>query len=206
MGTLWQFFGFPDPESPAPDATNKSKKRKAKPKNESSGQQLTLVSPDDIPTEGEQLSSEKNETELLQEPVLNIPPPVKKSPTVPAGWTGLLTPDGEAFHDLSNYSSGESDFPERALRYVVPDKMHRLPVRQIQDRILRGDTIIVDLTGLIHMDTQTNACRRMLKQMGDEINIPVFALDESDKLLLMPGHNVSMDVARNDLGLVPLLI
>ena len=65
--------------------------------------------------------------------------------------------------------------------------MHRLPVRQIQDRILRGDTIIVDLTGLIHMDTQTNACRRMLKQMGDEINIPVFALDESDKLLLMPG-------------------
>lgn len=207
MGTLWQFFGFPDPESPAPDAANKPKKRKSKPKDEPSGQQLTLVNPDDIPTEGEQqLLTDDNETESPTQPELNIPPPVRKSVTVPAGWTGLLTPDGEAFHDLSDYSSGESDFPDRALRYVVPDKMHRLPVRQIQDRILRGDTIIIDLTGLIHMETQTNACRRMLKQMGDEINIPVFALDESDKLLLMPGHNVSMDVSRNDLGLVPLLI
>ena len=56
------------------------------------------------------------------------------------------------------------------------------------------------------MDTQTNACRRTLKQMGDEIDIPIFALDGSDKLLLMPGHDVSMDVSRNDLGLVPLLI
>ena len=60
--------------------------------------------------------------------------------------------------------------------------MHRLPIRQIQDRVMRGDTIIVDLNGLIHMDTQTNACRRSLKQIGDEMNIDIFALDESDKL------------------------
>ena len=205
MGTLWQFFGFPDPESPAPESVNKRKKKKSAKKEEAPGQQLTLVSPDEEPTQ-DNLVAKDSQSEELEQPKLEIPPPVKKSISVPPGWTGLLTPDGEAFHDLSNYSSKATDFPDRALRYVVPDKMHRLPIRQIQDRILRGDTVIIDLNGLIHMDTQTNACRRTLKQMGDEIDIPIFALDESDKLLLMPGREVSMDVSRNDLGLVPLLI
>ena len=205
MGTLWQFFGFPDPESPAPESVNKRKKKKSSKKEEAPGQQLTLVSPDEEPTQNE-LVGKDSQSEELEQPKLDIPPPVKKSISVPPGWTGLLTPDGEAFHDLSNYSSKATDFPDRALRYVVPDKMHRLPIRQIQDRILRGDTVIIDLNGLIHMDTQTNACRRTLKQMGDEIDIPIFALDESDKLLLMPGREVSMDVSRNDLGLIPLLI
>ena len=205
MGTLWQFFGFPDPESPAPESVKKQKKKKSSKKEEAPGQQLTLVSPDEEPTQNE-LVGKDSQSEELEQPKLEIPPPVKKSISVPPGWTGLLTPDGEAFHDLSNYTSKATDFPDRALRYVVPDKMHRLPIRQIQDRILRGDTVIIDLNGLIHMDTQTNACRRTLKQMGDEIDIPIFALDESDKLLLMPGREVSMDVSRNDLGLIPLLI
>ena len=205
MGTLWQFFGFPDPESPAPESVNKRKKKKSSKKEEAPGQQLTLVSPDEEPTQNELVGND-SQSEELEQPKLEIPPPIKKSISVPPGWTGLLTPDGEAFHDLSNYSSKATDFPDRALRYVVPDKMHRLPIRQIQDRILRGDTVIIDLNGLIHMDTQTNACRRTLKQMGDEIDIPIFALDESDKLLLMPGREVSMDVSRNDLGLIPLLI
>ena len=205
MGTLWQFFGFPDPESPAPESLKKRKKKKSLKKEEAPGQQLTLVSPDEEPAP-DGLVAKDSQSEELEQPKLEIPPPTKKSISVPPGWTGLLTPDGEAFHDLSNYSSKATDFPDRALRYVVPDKMHRLPIRQIQDRILRGDTVIIDLNGLIHMDTQTNACRRTLKQMGDEIDIPIFALDESDKLLLMPGREVSMDVSRNDLGLVPLLI
>ena len=205
MGTLWQFFGFPDPESPAPESVKKRKKKKSLKKEETPGQQLTLVSPDEEPATDDLVAND-TQSEELEQPKLEIPPPVKKSISVPPGWTGLLTPDGEAFHDLSNYSSKATDFPDRALRYVVPDKMHRLPIRQIQDRILRGDTVIIDLNGLIHMDTQTNACRRTLKQMGDEIDIPIFALDESDKLLLMPGREVSMDVSRNDLGLVPLLI
>ncbi len=199
MGTLWQFFGFPDPEAPVPESTKRSKKKKPKKQDEPPGQQLTLVNPDDEVKPEEKPDDAANTT-------IQIPPPVKRSASVPQGWTGALTPDGEAFHDLSNYSSQATDFPDRALRYVVPDKMHRLPIRQIQDRILRGDTIIVDLNGLIHMDTQTNACRRMLKQMGDEIDIPIFALDESDKLLLLPGSDVSMDVSRNDLGLAPILI
>tara|TARA_A100001234_G_scaffold148766_1_gene131020 strand:+ start:308 stop:925 length:618 start_codon:yes stop_codon:yes gene_type:complete len=205
MGTLWQFFGFPDPEAPAPESVKKSKKRKPKAE-EPPGQQLTLVSPDDTETYTEAAPAKlEPESEPVKE-TRDIPPPVRRSASVPQGWTGPLTPDGEAFHDLSNYSAKPTDFPDRALRYVVPDQMHRLPIRQIQDRVMRGDTIIVDLNGLIHMDTQTNACRRSLKQIGDEMNIDIFALDESDKLLLLPGSDVSMDVSKNDLGLTPLLM
>lgn len=207
MGTLWQFFGFPDPEAPAPESVKKSRKRKPKAE-EPPGQQLTLVSPDDdeTTTETETAPSKLDPVNEPVKEVRDIPPPVRRSASVPQGWTGPLTPDGDAFHDLSNYSAKPTDFPDRALRYVVPDQMHRLPIRQIQDRVMRGDTIIVDLNGLIHMDTQTNACRRSLKQIGDEMNIDIFALDESDKLLLLPGSDVSMDVSKNDLGLIPLLI
>ena len=204
MGTLWQFFGFPDPEAPTPESVKRSKKKKLKAE-EPPGQQLTLVSPDD-PVVAEEAPAKVDSTNEQVNITYEIPPPVRRSSSVPQGWTGALTPDGEAFHDLSNYSSKPTDFPYRALRYVVPDKMHRLPLRQIQDRVMRGDTIIVDLNGLIHMDTQTNACRRSLKQIGDEMNIDIFALDESDKLLLLPGSDVSMDVSKNDLGLIPLLM
>ena len=51
----------------------------------------------------------------------SIPPPVTRAVNVPEGWAGPLTPDGDTFHDLSNYSSKPTDFPDRALRYVVPD-------------------------------------------------------------------------------------
>ena len=204
MGTLWQFFGFPDPEAPAPESVKRSKKKKLKAE-EPPGQQLTLVSPDD-PVVSNEVPAKVDSTNEQVNITYEIPPPVRRSSSVPQGWTGAITPDGEAFHDLSNYSSKPTDFPDRALRYVVPDKMHRLPLRQIQDRVMRGDTIIVDLNGLIHMDTQTNACRRSLKQIGDEMNIDIFALDESDKLLLLPGSDVSMDVSKNNLGLIPLLM
>ena len=204
MGTLWQFFGFPDPEAPATEPSSRTRK-KPKKTEDAPGQQLTIVSPD---AEAPSLQAEGGSTEkVIQTPKpLDIPPPVRKMVPLPQGWIGPVTPDGVAFHDLSNYSSQSSGFPERALRYVEPDKMHRLPVRQIEDRIRRGDTVIVDLNGLIHMETQTNACRRTLKHMGDEIGIAIFALDDADKLLLVPGRDVSMDVSSNHLGLAPLLM
>ncbi len=202
MGTLWQFFGFPDPEAPSPEAAKRVKKKKSRKLEEAPGQQLTIVTPEN------ELVTKQSHTPVdtvIAEPI-RIPPPIKHSNKTPNGWTGPVTPDNIAFHDLSNYSSPSTDFPDRALRYVMPDQMHRLPVRQIEDRVRRGDTIIVDLTKLIHMDTQTNACRRTLKQMGDEVGIAIFSLDDEDKLLLLPGKDVSMDVSRHDLGLAPLLI
>ena len=204
MGTLWQFFGFPDPEAPATDTASRTKK-KSKKTEEAPGQQLTIVSPGEE-TLSQPVDEKLPENNLEAAKPLEIPTPVRKMVPLPDGWIGPVTPDGVAFHDLSNYSSKSSGFPDRALRYVEPDKMHRLPLRQIEDRIRRGDTVIVDLNGLIHMETQTNACRRTLKHMGDEIGIAIFALDDADKLLLVPGKDVSMDVSRNDLGLAPLLM
>jgi hypothetical protein len=180
----------------------RTKKRKLKKAEDAPGQQLTLVSPDaDAPT----TEAQQGVVDAVIETPIQIPPPIRHSNKIPTGWTGPVTPDNIAFHDLSNYSS-TTEFPDRALRYVVPDQMHRLPIRQIEDRVRRGDTVIVDLTKLIHMDTQTNACRRTLKQMGDEVGIAIFALDDDDKLLLLPGQDVSMDVSRHELGLTPLLI
>ena len=176
MGNLWQFFGLPDPELPP-----EIKRKKATPTNkvEPSGQQMTLGEPEVV---------------------------LPKKVQLPRGWSGPITPDGEAFHDLSMYKPAVEEHPDRALRYVSPDHMHRLPIRELASRIDMGDTIIVDLRTLIHMETQQNACRRQLKVLGDEMGIPIFALDAQDKLLLLPGNDVTVDVSRNELGLIPLLI
>ena len=165
---------------PDPEAPPEIKKKKPAPKKkeELSGQQMTL-----------------GETEAIQ-PKIHLP----------HGWTGPTTPDGEAFHDLSMYRHENIDHPDRALRYVSPDHMHRLPIRELATRIDLGDTIIVDLRSLIHMETQSNACRRQLKVMGDELGIPIFALDAQDKLLLLPGNDVTVDVSRNELGIIPILM
>ena len=69
-----------------------------------------------------------------------------------------------------------------------------------------GDTIIVDLRTLIHMETQSNACRRQLKALSDELRVAIFALDSEDKLLLIPGNDVTVNISKNELGLVPLLL
>ncbi|MDP6870423.1 MAG: hypothetical protein QGI21_06610 [Candidatus Poseidoniaceae archaeon] len=189
MANLWQFFGLPDPEAPT---TTPKRKPKKKVSEGLSGQQMTLIEAEDI--------EEKY-----------VAPPVEKqkkveSKNLPPDWQGPITPDGEAFHDVSNLSSKPSELPDRALRYVSPDQMHRLPLQQIGERMIRGDTIVVDLRSLIHMDTQANACRRQLKALGDNIGVHVFALDNEDKLLLLPGSDVSVDVGKHDLGLMPVLM
>ena len=68
MGTLWQFFGFPDPEAPAPESVKKSRKRKPKAE-EPPGQQLTLVSPDDAETTTEAAPAK---LEPVNEPVKEL--------------------------------------------------------------------------------------------------------------------------------------
>jgi SepF-like predicted cell division protein (DUF552 family) len=83
--------------------------------------------------------------------------------------------------------------------------MNRLPTREIAKRIQQGDTVIVDLRPLVHMDTHQNVCRRELKQLSDDVGVGVFALDAEDKLLLLPGNNVVVDMKGHELGLIPLL-
>ena len=151
--------------------------------------------------------------EVLETPISQASP-VKKAiiPTlgdrlisIPLGWKGPVSADGEPFHDLGTNRSTRRSFPSRALRYVAPDEMKRIPTRGIGQRISTGDTVIVDLRTLVHMDSHQNACRRELKMVCDEIGVEIFALDAEDKLLMIPGCDVVMDRGSNHLGLNPVM-
>lgn len=188
MASLWQFFGLPDPE--AGQNANRNE----------------VLQPAVTPLATQQQITPKP-IEEPQAPTL-IPEPVGVQPTrkeIPLGWQGPVTSDGEPFHDLGALHKATPVIPNRALRYVAPDVMNRIPTRGIAKRINQGDTVIVDLRPLVHMDTHQNVCRRELKQMSDEVGVGVFALDAEDKLLLMPGNDVVVDVQSHELGLGALL-
>lgn len=199
MANLWQFFGLPDPEG----ATNSKKKVKS-----SSSK-----------TKSNKLQQDDNQQTLI--PVVDsvpespstIEPLPEQNPTrggntplaIPVGWKGPVSADGEPFHDLGVINSPRRSFPSRALRYVAPDEKKRIPTRGIGQRISKGDTVIVDLRSLVHMDAHQNACRRELKMMCEEIGVEVFSLDSEDKLLMIPGCDVIVDRGSNHLGLNPLM-
>ena len=77
MATLWQFFGFPDPEG----NTNKMPQ----------------------PPQESVIEAESVESEVASlEEITNAPH--SGTSAIPRGWTGPLTPDGEPFHDMDAYT------------------------------------------------------------------------------------------------------
>ena len=42
--------------------------------------------------------------------------------------------------------------------------------------------------------------------MGDEAGVNIFSLDQEDKLLMIPGINVVVDMEKHELGLTPLML
>ena len=163
MASLWQFFGLPDP-----DGQLDEKKRPKKVEQPLSGatdakpaQQQTLNSgvsePPQVNISTEQPIQLEKKTLMRNE--------VKPSPS---NWSGPLTAEGEAFHDLGAHTRVKNSFPRRALRYISPDEMNRIPTREMAKRILQGDSVIVDLRPMVHMDTHQNVCRRDLQRMSNE--------------------------------------
>ena len=180
MGNLWQFFGLPDPDASVAPRTQ-----------EPSAQQAT--------------PSLTNEPELTPELVMEDVVEAKPQPLEAQVWNGPLTPDGEPFHDLFNHGTRHRIRASRALRYVKPDEKHRIHTRGIAQRVLQGDTVIVDLRTLVHMESHQQACRRELRMMCEQTGVGVFALDSEDKLLMIPGADVVVDIEKHELGLTPLL-
>lgn len=193
MANLWQFFGLPDPEgSPAPNRRAAA----TSPASSASSTPMTL----------ETQASESPEEKITPAPVLSEPSPTLhalRSP--PLGWSGPVTPDGEPFHDLGVVRVRPPPPPRTALRYIAPDEMKRLPTDAMLKRVMQGDTAIVDLRSLVHMESHQMACRRDIKHKADEARVSVFALDAEDKLLMIPGHNVVVDMAKHELGLTALI-
>ena len=210
MGNLWQFFGLPDPEIASPAVAKKSVKKKET----NNLIQGKLIQQEKLSAPPEKIVVEtKQELVKPQQKILNPQQEIVKPPKIiiknnsPKGWKGPTTPDGDAFHDMSMIKSTKKRFYlPKALRYVCPDQMHRLPLDQIGKRISEGDTIIVDIRPLIHMDAHKDACRRQLRRLGDDLGIAIFALDEQDQLLLLPGRDVVVDISKHELGLAPMLM
>ncbi|MGB0474752.1 MAG: hypothetical protein ACPGK2_02835 [Candidatus Poseidoniaceae archaeon] len=193
MVSLWGFFGLPDPDGvPKPSQPNVKPVESQPDVEENNLTQSTL---------------DTEQTESSQEPLSDLPKITNNhTPTpLPQNWQGPVTADGEPFHDMGVQTQVRRSFPTRALRYVSPDEMKRIPTRGIAQRIANGDTVIVDLRGLVHMDSHQNACRRDLKMMTDEVGVGVFALDQEDKLLMIPGTDVMVDVGNHNLGINPLM-
>tara|TARA_Y100000766_G_scaffold110001_1_gene94101 strand:+ start:882 stop:1505 length:624 start_codon:yes stop_codon:yes gene_type:complete len=200
MASLWQFFGLPDP-----DGQSESKKRvkkadaaSSKPLEKKTTEQQTLETP--VRTLHEPEKEVAKSTPLSIDTISTV-----TRQKIPSKWKGPLTAEGEAFHDLGAHSRVQNSFPRRALRYVSPDEKNRIPTREMSKRILQGDSVIVDLRPMVHMDTHQNVCRRELQQMSNESGVGIFALDAEDKLLLLPGKDVVVDVGRHELGLLSLM-
>ena len=195
MANLWSFFGLPDPEGT-------TKKIKTQSKNQT---RTSLENPPLLENTDNEIK-QSNQQSLDNIPAMKVEQKPDRIPVpIPPNWRGPVSADGEPFHDLGMRNLARRSFPTRALRYVNPDKMKRIPTRGIAQRISNGDTVIVDLQSLVHMDTQQNACRRDLKMMSDELGVGIFALDADDKLLMIPGSDVMVDLGNYDLGLNTLM-
>lgn len=200
MASLWHFFGLPDP-----DGQSDEKKRSKKVE-----RPVSDISDSKLPQQ-QMFESNDSEEPQIKTPLDNSVRLEKKrftpndSKSLPPKWSGPLTAEGEAFHDLGAHVRVKNSFPRKALRYVSPDEMNRIPTREMAKRILQGDSIIVDLRPMVHMDTHQNVCRRELQRMSNDAGVGIFALDAEDKLLLLPGIDVVVDVGRHELGLLSLM-
>ena len=196
MGSLWQFFGLPDPEgnTNAPPRTAPPSNAPVSLSSGPEGDSETPPAPEPSPT-----------TTVPPSPLSETDIDLSQLRTPPLGWTGPMTPDGEAFHDLGMEVQRQRPLPNKALRYIAPDVMKRIPTGPMLERVMQGDTAIVDLRPLVHMESHQMACRREIKHMADSARVSVFSLDAEDKLLMVPGHNVVVDMQKHELGLTPLL-
>ena len=121
---------------------------------------------------------------------IHIPKPVRKTVRKPVR--------DLHFHDLGSkrwleWSIAQQSLPRRGLRYIQPDEMHRLPLEAISTRLHQGDICLVDLNSLAHMDSQRSALARQVQDMANYGGLPVFALDDSNRLLLIPGRGSRID-------------
>jgi hypothetical protein len=156
----------------------------------------------DLP-EGERIDDLIEYEEVIEEgePIL-IPKPVRNIKRKPVNEL--------KFHDLGSkrwleWSKAHQGIPRRGLRYIRPDEMHRLPLEPMSTRLHQGDICVVDLNSLAHMDSQRSALARQVQDMANYSGLPVFALDDSNRLLLIPGRGSRIDTETHELGGVSII-
>ncbi len=168
---IWEFIGLPDPDK-------------------------NTVQKKVVPSQKMNRITKPENPESIEEDEV-VP---KQLPNKSLNWDGPLTPEGDPFHDLGfNTYNTKNELPSKALRYVTPNSMNRLPLDSMVSRLYQGDVVIVDLSVMVHMDAHQRACRQSLRQLSNERRMPIFSLDDKDCLLMLPGNNVRVDVSKYDL-------
>ena len=112
----------------------------------------------------------------------------------------------DRFHDLgqdvwSERTNRIVPRPARRVVYLKPDNLHRLTLDGAERPLKGGDMILVDLESLTHMPSQQDVCRRNVRAMSERIGYPVFSLNDSDTLLMIPGARMRVDTDRHNLGM-----
>ncbi|MBI20243.1 MAG: hypothetical protein CMB73_06670 [Euryarchaeota archaeon] len=178
LGGLWEFFGLPDPDPKRePVATTSNDSQSSDVLSNGSGDS-------DAPIDTVEGSSKKN---------------------IPENWIGPRLPNGEAFHDLESLNFRKNQIPTRALRMVTPNEKHRIDLEGIAQRSIQGDISIVNLGELTHMQSQQNFLRRELRMLSENTGLHIYSLDKDEKLMLVPGIDVVVDITRHELGMNGLL-
>lgn len=177
MGSLWEFFGYPDPDAkkPSPGTPNES---------------TTSATPAQPIQNAEDIGVKNNP----QNTSLNYD-----------NWQGPRLPNGQAFHDLGSRKFRKTILPSRALRMVQPNDKHRLDLEMIAKRCLEGDISIINLSEMTHMQSQQNFLRRELRNLSEYTGLHVYSLDKEEKMMLVPGKDVVVDSTRHQLGMNGLL-
>jgi len=140
--------------------------------------------------------------------LLGLPNPNTTPKIRPGTGMGATEPGpkaGNRFHDLgeSRWSERTERVTERASRrviYMEPDGLHRLQLDGVEGNLSMGDMVIIDLNSLNHMPSQQSVCSRRAQDLGDRTNLPVFALNEDDSLLMIAGAKMRVDTHKHRLG------
>ena len=141
--------------------------------------------------------------------LLGLPDPskVQQQPAKPKRMSVDPGPQADdRFHDMGEDVWSERTGrialrPNRRVAYLRPDDLHRLPLQGMEQDLMEGNMMLVDLGSLTHMPSQQDVCKRRVQEMGDRIGYPVFSLNESDTLLMVAGARMRVDTIRHKLGM-----
>lgn len=109
------------------------------------------------------------------------------------------------FHQLdravwSERTSRINPRPSSVIRYVKPDDRFRIDSNILDNALRSGETIIIDLSDLRHVETQRGALRKRIGDSASRIGRPAFRIDSEGCLLVVPGSGVRVDQKRHVLG------
>jgi len=124
--------------------------------------------------------------------------------------SGPQTPDGWPLHDLGDprWTRLVSSDGGRTIRHLSLSKKSPLDLDSMRPWLSQGDLILLDLTGMRHIDSLLDSARRKLVKFSEELSVPIYVIDDEQELLLIPGAGVVVDAQDHQLGtpLTPLSI